>query len=138
MFVWHSGSGDNDFKNIVNIFALFRYYLPLKKSGTYTQRYLVQSLVKAGPVVLEKMKMWKVLNDNNNDDEHYWLSSRKAHLSLRLSWAKIFFTTTTTTTTTTTNLNPTCFVALFCYIRILQTFCDTFLISKVQPYDICL
>ena len=52
-------------------------------------------LVEIGPVVLEKkMKLWKVY-DNANDDANYnegqrTILLRKAHLSLRLRWAKMW------------------------------------------------
>ena len=51
----------------------------------------VPSLVEFGQVVLEKMKMWKVYDNANNDDNDNdvgRISIRKAHLSLRLRWAK--------------------------------------------------
>ena len=38
-----------------------------KLESPFTQECFVPSLVEIGPVVLEKMKMWKVY-DNNNDD----------------------------------------------------------------------
>ena len=51
------------FLNFVNVFSLFRNYLPLEKGGTlhlymylnlFTQGCFVSSLVESGPVVLEK------------------------------------------------------------------------------------
>ena len=60
----------------------------------------MESLVEIGPVVLEKkMKMWKVYNnDNANDnkdanDNNGQILIRKAHLSLWLRWAKKFMHT---------------------------------------------
>ena len=67
---WPSGSGEDDFSNLFNVFSLFRNYLSLEKGRSpsseqiwmpFTQGCFVQSLVEIGPVVLEKkMKMWKV------------------------------------------------------------------------------
>ena len=60
------------FLNFVNVFSLFRNYLPLEQTWIpFTQGCFVPSLIEIGPVVLEKkMKMWKVYdnNDNNNND----------------------------------------------------------------------
>ena len=73
---WLSGSGE-DFLNFVNVFSLFRNNLPLRKGGALhlnnlespLPKDLVASLVEIGPVVLEKkVKMWKVYDNNNNDD----------------------------------------------------------------------
>ena len=62
---WLSGSREEDFLNFVNVFSLFRNYLPLEKDGAlhlnelanlnpFTQGCFVPSLVEIGPVVLEK------------------------------------------------------------------------------------
>ena len=32
---WLSGSGEEDFLNFVNVFSLFRNYLPLEKGGPF-------------------------------------------------------------------------------------------------------
>ena len=42
------------------------------------------NLIEIRPVVLEKkMKMWKV-NDNNNDNNNWQILIKKAHLNLQL------------------------------------------------------
>ena len=41
-----------------------------KLESPFTQECFVPSLVEIGPVVLEKMKMWKVYNANDNDDNN--------------------------------------------------------------------
>ena len=41
----------------------------------FTQEFTVPRLVEIGPVVLEKMKMWKVYandKDDDNDDDGQW------------------------------------------------------------------
>ena len=96
---WLSGSGEEDF---LISFMYYGYYViisPWKRVGVlqlnkwipFTQGSFVSSLVKTGPVVLgERMKMWKVYNDNNGrqqtDDGRQAI--RKAHLSFQLRWAK--------------------------------------------------
>ena len=35
----------------------------------FTQEWFMPSLIEIGPVVLEKMKMWKVYSDNDNKDD---------------------------------------------------------------------
>ena len=89
---------ENIFKNFVNVFSLLS--LLGKGQGTSfkqtwilsTQECFVSSLVQISPVVLEqKKKMWKVYNnDNNNDNRQQTNCDQKAHLSLRLRWAKRF------------------------------------------------
>ena len=71
------------FLNFVNVFSLFRDYPPLEKgrdlhlkkktSIPFTQGHFVPSLVEIGPVVLEKMKMWKIYRwiDRKMDDGQY-------------------------------------------------------------------
>ena len=58
----------------------------------FTQGRFVPNLVEIDPVVLgKKMKMWKVYDDKQQHrrQRHRWrILIRKAHLSLRLSWAK--------------------------------------------------
>ena len=67
---WPSGSGEEDI-NFVNlkVFLLFRYYLPSEKGMAFhfnklefplPKDALWQVWLKFGPVVLEKIKMWKV------------------------------------------------------------------------------
>lgn len=55
--------------------------------------YLVMpSLIKIGEVVLEKMKMWKVCNNDNDNNLKQWTYfDKKTHLSLPHRWAKKFF-----------------------------------------------
>ena len=82
------------FVKFVNVFSLFRNYLPLGKEGglhlyiwiPFTQRCFVPSLVEIGPEVLEKMKMWK--DYDNDDDGQRTNFDQKAHLSPWLRWAK--------------------------------------------------
>ena len=69
------------FLNFVNVFSLFRNYLPLEKgmtvylnkSNPLHTRCFVSGLVDIGPVVLEKkMKMWNVYRqtrDNRRSDK---------------------------------------------------------------------
>ena len=75
-------------------FCYFVIISPWKGAGPFiwstwipfTQRCFVSSLVEIGPVVLKKkMKMWKV--NNNDDDNDGQMLIRKAHLSLWLRWA---------------------------------------------------
>ena len=80
-FSWNWPSG----LFLVTVFSLFCNYIsPWKKVGSFIWT------VEIGRVVLEKnMKMWKVYDkndDNDNDDGNILI--RKAHLSLRLRWAK--------------------------------------------------
>ena len=79
-------------------FCYFTIISPWKRAGSFIWTNLnplhpgcfVPSLVEIDTVVLEKkMKMWKVYNnDNNNIDRQQTNLIRKAHLSLRLRWAK--------------------------------------------------
>ena len=55
--------------NFVNVFSLLRYYLPLKRAGSFIStnlnslylRMFVSNLVDIGSVIMEKkMKMWKI------------------------------------------------------------------------------
>ena len=91
------------FFNFVNVFSPFCNYLPLEKGGgpsfeqtwiPFNKGWFVPTLVEIGPVVLEKkMKMWKVYDENydnnENDDDDGQILIRKAHISLRLRWATI-------------------------------------------------
>ena len=43
---WLSGSGEEDFFNFVNVFSLFRYYLPLEKGGALHLNKLESPLPK--------------------------------------------------------------------------------------------
>ena len=76
-FGWNWPCGSGDFINV--FFLLIRNYLPLEKGVPLyeqtwipiTQGHFVLSLVEIGLVVLEKkMKMWKVYNNFNDDDDH--------------------------------------------------------------------
>ena len=64
----------------------------------FTKKYFVPSLNEIGPVVLEKMKMWKVYKqtdgqtDGRTDVRRQVI--RKVHLSFQLRWAKKFIVTT--------------------------------------------
>ena len=65
------------FFNFLNVFSLFPNYLPLKKGGALNPlhpRMLLAKFGCFGPVVLEKkMKMWKVYDNNNdNNNEGHW------------------------------------------------------------------
>jgi hypothetical protein len=64
---WSAGSGEEDFSKFSLYFLLFRYYLPLEKGNPlllkkiwipFTQGQYVPSLVKIGPMVLEKISKW--------------------------------------------------------------------------------
>ena len=78
------------FFNFVNVFSLFRNYVPLEKGGApsfkqtwipFTRGCFVPSLVEIGPVVLDKkMKMWKVYRrtDRQTTDDRW---------SEKLTWA---------------------------------------------------
>ena len=66
------------FLKFVNVFSLFPYYLPLENNWgpsfeqtwiPFTQGYFVPSLVEFGPVVLEKMKMWKVYRQTDRQTD---------------------------------------------------------------------
>ena len=70
---WTSCSGED----FVNVILLFRNYLPLEKGGPliwtnlnlFTKGCFVLSLVEIGPVVMEKkIKIWKVYDNNDNDN----------------------------------------------------------------------
>ena len=73
---WPSGSGEEDFLNFVNVFLLFGNFPLWKRAGPSLEQmwipfihgWFVPSLVEIGPVVLEKMKMWKVYGNDNNDN----------------------------------------------------------------------
>ena len=77
------------FFNFVNLFSLFRYYLPLEKGGPFTLHLnklevcFVPSLVEIGPVILQKKtKLWKVYEDKdgqrtNCDKESYQIKTEK-------------------------------------------------------------
>ena len=51
---------------------------------SFTQGCFVPSLVEIGPVLLEKMKMWKVYRRTDRQQK-----IRKAHFSFQLTWVKI-------------------------------------------------
>ena len=86
------------FFNFVNVFSLFRNYLPLEKGGVLHLNKLESPSPKdaLGQVWLKfaqkKMKMWKVYRrtdrktDRQTDDGRQLI--RKAHLSFQLRWAK--------------------------------------------------
>ena len=87
------------FLNFINVFSLIRNYLPLEKGKAlhlklwipFTQVCFVPSLDDIGPVVLEKMKMWKftttLTTTTTTTTENWKILIREAHLSLRLRWA---------------------------------------------------
>ena len=65
---------DEKFLKFRQVFLLFRSNLPLETFAQtwmpFTQGYFVPSLVESGPVVLEKkMKMWKVYDNDDNDEQ---------------------------------------------------------------------
>ena len=80
-------------------FLQFRNYLPLEKGGAlYLNKLESPSpkdvLCQFDPEVLEKkMKMWKLYDSSDakddNDNGKQINFDQKAHLSLRLRWAKI-------------------------------------------------
>ena len=87
----------------VNVLSLFRDNLHLGKGGTLhlnklespkAKDAMCQVLLKLAPMIVEKkMKIWKVYNTNNDDNDdgqrtNFDQKSRKAHLTLRLRWAK--------------------------------------------------
>ena len=83
--IWRVWSREEEFFYLVYVISLFRYYLPLginrvhhvnTHKNPFTQRRLLPSLVEIGPVVLEKMKIWKVYR--RMEDGHKAI--RKAHL----------------------------------------------------------
>ena len=74
------------FLNFINVFSLFCKYLPLEKEVALYLNKLhprMLCLVEIDMVVLEKMKMWTTSMTDNRQ-----IFIRKAHLSLRLRWAK--------------------------------------------------
>ena len=91
---WYIVSVDDFCFIFINVFLLFRNYLPLEKVGApsfkqtwipFTQGYNVPSLVEINPVVQEKkMKMFKVYDNNNdaNDNDDGQLTNQK-----KLTWA---------------------------------------------------
>ena len=92
---WPSGSGEEDFKNFVNVFLLFLYLLPSKKGRSrsnvqknwipFTRGCFVPSLVITGPVVMEKkLKMWEVYRQTDG-----WMDGRTddGKLAIR-TWAE--------------------------------------------------
>ena len=79
---------------VVNVFSLFCYGLSLKKGHApsfiqnwipFTQGCFMVILVVIGPVVLEKMKIWKVYR--RQMDRGQTPCDQKAHLSIQLRWA---------------------------------------------------
>ena len=97
---WSSGSGEEDFLNFVNVFLLYRNYLPLEKGGALHLHKLESPSPKdALCQVLLKLAQWicrrrwscekfmpttttTTMTDNGQ------VLIRKAHLSLQLRWAK--------------------------------------------------
>ena len=76
---WPSCSGEDDFLEFVNVLLQFCNYLPLA------------SLVKIGPVVLEKkMKMWIFYNNKDFDDgqQTNFVQKRSLESSAQVSWKK--------------------------------------------------
>ena len=79
------------FLNFVNVFSLFRNYLPLEIGGALNLNKLespspklgcfVPSLVEIGPVVLEKNIKCEKFTDRRTDDRQ---SEKKAHLSFQI------------------------------------------------------
>ena len=83
--------------NFFNVFMLFQIISPWKRAWPFiwtnlkipfTQGCFVPSLVEIGPVVLEKMKMWKVTTTTTRatTTDYRQIVNRKAHLSLQLRW----------------------------------------------------
>ena len=64
--------------NFINDFSLFRYYIPLEKGVVLDLWKLEFPLAKDAlsklALVLEKMKMWKIYNDN---DYEQWTNCDK-------------------------------------------------------------
>ena len=54
-----SGSEEDEFFNVFNVFYLFCNFLSLENGGTFTRGYIMTSLVRIGPVVLGK-KIFKI------------------------------------------------------------------------------
>ena len=87
---------ENILLNFINVFWLFRNYLPLemgvalhlnKLEFPFSQGCFVPSLVEIGPVTLEnKMKMWKI-TDRRSD--HRSDGQRDDRRSKMLTWAEI-------------------------------------------------
>ena len=94
---WPSGFGE-DFLNLSMYFCYIVIIYPWKAWALsyeqtwipFTQGCFLPSLVEIGPVVLEKkMKMWKVYDNNDNDDDGQRTNFDQK--SLRLMWAKKYF-----------------------------------------------
>ena len=88
---WPSGFGE-DFLNLSMYFCYIVIISPWKGWAlSYEhQGCFLPSLVEIGPVVLEKkMKMWKVYDNNDNDDDGQRINFDQK--SLRLMWAKKYF-----------------------------------------------
>ena len=89
-----SGSEEENFKNLSLYFRYFVIISPSKGGKAsfvqtwipFTQGCFVPSLVEIGPEALEKMKMWK--DYDNDDDRQRTNFDQKAHLSPWLRWAK--------------------------------------------------
>ena len=85
------------FFKFFNVFSQFRNYLSLEKDGALEQTWnpfiqgcFVLCLVEIGPVVQEKIKMWKVNNNAKHEmttTDNGQILIRKAHLcSPQLRW----------------------------------------------------
>ena len=89
-WIWPSGSGENKNLNFVNVFSLFANFLPLEKGGSSwihsTKGCFVPSLIEVGPVIVEKMKMWKLYRQTDVQTDRR-IDRRRAKWSENLSWA---------------------------------------------------
>ena len=73
------------FFNFVNVFLLFRYYLPIGKGQdpSFEQTWIYFTQGCFVPSLVEIWKMWKVYGQTDGR-----FSIRKPHLSFQLRWAK--------------------------------------------------
>ena len=73
---WPSGSGEEDFQILSMHFRYFVFISTWKRPESFIWIPIIQgcfapSLVEIGPVVLEnKMKMWKVYDNNDDDNDN--------------------------------------------------------------------
>ena len=84
---WLNGLGEENF-NFVNVYLLYHYFLPLRREQgpsfekktwiPYTHECSVLSLVEISLVNLEKMEMWKVYDDNNQQQTYFNKLLRRA------------------------------------------------------------
>ena len=82
--------------NFVNVFSLFRNYLPWKRVGSFiwtninplhfTQECLLPSVLKLAQWFWRRWKCEKFTTTTTTDNGQTFI--REAHLSLRLRWAK--------------------------------------------------